>query len=375
MNQRKISVLIGILLLAGSLPLAWYLSGGSTIQENEDNGVEVVHVPVSEFTPKKITARIEFTGRVIPLEQIDISSEVVGRLERGSKRFKSGIQYQKGEPIIRINNSEQKEQLKARKYEFSALLSRILPDIGIDYPEAHKKWQNYLEQFDADTPLQPLPETDNRQLRLYLNSQNVYSTFHNIKQQEILLNKFTIRAPFTGVVTESRVDPGDMIQPSQLLGEFTRLKPLEIEAGIPADQIKYINEGDSVTMHLSERRRVGNTVVGLVDRINAKINDNTQSVTVYIQVEEPTLKPGAYMEGTIDGNTFNNVYKISSDALVRHNSIFQIVDSTAVMREVNILAHSGDSLIIDGLQPGAQIVDEFRDAAFEGTKVAPLGNQ
>lgn len=375
MDQRKISVLAGLLLLIGSIPLAYYLSSGNNLQESNNDTVNAVNVPVSQYSPEKITAKINFTGRVIPLERVDIASEVTGRLEEGPKRFKSGIIYKKGEPLLTINDSETREQLKAQKYEFSALLSRILPDIDLDYSFAYDKWKNYLENYDAGTPIETLPETNDRQLELFLNSNNVFSSYHSIKQLEERLDKYSIEAPFNGAITESRVDPGAMIQPNQVLGEFIRLNPLEIEASIPANQIKYVNEGDSVKLRLSGNQKSYKPIVARIDRINDKINRNTQSVTVYMQINDSSFKSGSYVEGTIDGNTFENVHKVSSDALVRDNSVFEIVDSTAVMREINILAHSGDSLIINGLDSGALIIDEFRNASFEGTKTAPIATQ
>ena len=61
-------------------------------------------------------------------------------------------------------------------------------------------------------------------------------------------------------------------------------------------------------------------------------------------------------------------------SLVRDNKVFLSKDSIATIVNIQILAKARDSIIVGGLSLGDLIIDEFRDAAFEGTKVAPLKN-
>ncbi|TYP92020.1 RND family efflux transporter, MFP subunit [Fodinibius salinus] len=373
MNRRKLSVLAGALIFIISIPLAWYLSGSAPEQADREPPVDVIKVPTITANPGTLTNRIQFTGRVIPEGRFDIFAEVTGRLMPEGKPFKTGTTFEKGEAIITLNDDEQRQQLKASKYEFSALISRILPDINIDYPNAYDDWQQYLENFDASDAIPPLPEVNNRQLQLYLNSQNIYSRYASIRQQEVRVDKFTIEAPFDGVVTENTVDPGALVQPSQRLGEFTKIDPLEIEASIPAEQAQFIKVGDRVELQFRTAGR--KDVEARIDRKNAVIDPSSQSVKVFMKINDSNLKAGAYVEGSIAGRPFDNAVRIHQDALVRDNNIFVIRDSTAHFTEINVLAQSGDSVTISGLKPSTVIIDDFREASFEGSTVAPLGDQ
>lgn len=373
MNRRKLSVLTGLLILAASIPLAWYLSGSAPEQADREPPTTVIRVPTITFEPGTVTNRIRFTGRVTAEDRFDIYSEVTGRLTPEGKPFKTGISFEKGEAIVTLNNDEEQQKLLAAKHQFSALLSRILPDINIDYPKAYDDWRQYLQQYDATRPLRPLPKIDNRQLRLYLNGQNVFSTFANIRRQEIRLDKFTIEAPFNGVVTENTVDPGALVQPSQRLGTFTKTDPLEIEASIPAEEARFVRVGDRVTLRF--RNSNHRSVQATIDRKNAVIDPANQSIRVFMKISGTELKPGAYVEGSIRGRAFSNAVRIHQDALVRDSELFVIRDSTARLQHIRILAQTGDSATVTGLEPGAVIVDDFREAAFEGSKVAPLEGQ
>ena len=373
MDRRKLSVLAGILVLVGSIPLAWYLAGTTPDQADTEPPIDVIKVPTIVAQPDTLSNRIRFTGRVIPEGRFNIYSEVTGRLMPEGKPFKTGTAFEEGESIVTLNDTEQQQQLRATKYEFSALISRILPDINIDYPEAYDDWQQYLANFDASSPIAPLPEVENRQLQLYLNSQNVYSNFASIRQQEVRVNKFTIEAPFDGVVTENMVDPGALVQPNQQLGTFTKIDPLEIEASIPAEQAQFIAVDDRVDLQFQKSSRSNQQA--RIDRKNAVIEPANQSVKVYMKLTDSDLKPGAYVEGSISGRNFTDAVRIHQDALVRDSEIFVIQDSVATFRSIEVLAQSGDSVTISDIEPGAVIVDDFREAAFEGTTVAPLGDQ
>lgn len=373
MNRRKLSVLAGLLIFALSIPLAWYLSGSAPEQADREPPQTVIRVPTITAEPGPVINHIRFTGRVIPENRFDIYSEVTGRLTPAGKPFKTGISFEKGEAIVTLNKEEREQQLRASKYQFSALISRILPDINIDYPKAYDDWRQYLQNYDATEALRPLPETNNRQLQLYLNSQNVFSSFANIRRQEVRLDKFTLEAPFDGVVTESLVDPGALVQPNQRLGTFTKVEPLEIEASIPAEEASFVKVGDRVTLQFQNNDRV--SLQASIDRKNAVIDPASQSVKVFMKISDSGLKPGTYVEGSIKGRTFRNAVKIHQDALVRDREIFVIRDSTAHVQRIDILAQNGDSVTVTGLDRGTVIVDAFREAAFEGTKVAPLEEQ
>lgn len=373
MNRRKVSVIAGIVILVIAIVVAWFLVTNSTEQASQEPPVEVIRVPTINASPNAVVNRIRFTGRVIPEVRFDIYSEVTGRLMPTGKAFKTGTSFQEGEPIVTLNDDEQRQQLEAARYEFSSLLSRTMPDISIDYPDALGDWQQYLQNFDATQPLPPLPEVENEQLRMFLNGRNIFSTYSNIRQQEVRLNKFTIRAPFDGVVTESLVDPGALVQPNQRLGEFTKLEPVEIEASIPAEQAQYIQVGDEVQLNFQAEDR--GRITARVARKNAKIEPSSQSVKIYMKVTGSNFRPGTYVEGNIRGNTFQNALRIHQDVLVRDNDIFVIRDSVAAMQQVQVLSQAGDSVTVTGIEPGTIIVDDFREPAFEGTKVAPLGDQ
>ncbi|MEO1022898.1 MAG: hypothetical protein AAFW89_10155, partial [Bacteroidota bacterium] len=82
MNIRKISIVLGLIILAGSFFLFRFLAAGpdeeSQIAQASGTSVGVV---VLEAAPKRIAAQIVFTGTVIPEDELELFAEVTGNLK------------------------------------------------------------------------------------------------------------------------------------------------------------------------------------------------------------------------------------------------------------------------------------------------------
>lgn len=373
MDRRKWSVLLALFAFAASLIISWYLVTFEEETPEQAGDGQAAEVSMMDYEPRTVRSLIQFTGRVIPQDQFELFAEVTGVFERTEKPFKTGTSFQEGEPIIEINSEEQTQQLQAARYEFLALIYSILPDINIDYPQAYDDWTNYTESFDATESLKELPQTNDRQLRLFLNNQGIFSTFANIKEQEERLSKFTLRAPYDGVVTQSNINPGALVQNGQSLGEFTRLDPIEIETSIPASEARYISQGDEVSIQTDNLEN--ETLDARVIRKNALIEPGSQSVKIYLEISGTDLQPGSYLSGHITGRSFDNAFMVHNDILVRDDELFISEGNRARLTTIDPVAQAGDSLIIRGLDPGTKIIDEFRDAAFDGTEVTEREGQ
>ena len=62
------------------------------------------------------------------------------------------------------------------------------------------------------------------------------------------LNKFVVRAPFTGILTEATINPGTLVRPGQRLGEFIDPSVYEIQIALQKSMIPFIQENDKVNL-------------------------------------------------------------------------------------------------------------------------------
>jgi len=373
MKLRQLSIILGIAIFIGSILLFRFLaSGPDEDAQINTNEIEGIGVPVIEVSPKQITISINFTGNVIPEQEIQLFAEVQGVLSEAGNTFEEGTAFRKGDVILHIDDREQSQLVMNLKSQFQSLLTQSLADIKLDYPAEYETWNSYLIDLDVSTSIADLPESENRQFNLFLSGRNIPSSFYNIKQAEVRLSKYKITAPFSGVVTQALLEPGTLVRANQTLGQFTQVGNYEIEASINAKDRFFVNPGDEVVIHIESD--VETVYSAEVARVNARIDALTQTLLIYLKVDSDRLLAGQFVSGEIEGETFENAEKVATKSLVRNNMVFISDNNIATIKQIEVLANERDSVIIRGLSANDLVIDEFRDALFEGTRVIPVKN-
>jgi multidrug efflux pump subunit AcrA (membrane-fusion protein) len=373
MNSRKLTVIGGIASLVLAVVLGNMLMNTGDADPLSNSPQVLVSVPVIEGRSDTVQADISFTGRVIPEDRIDVIAEVSGVLLKTGTDFKTGNAFSKGEHLIRIDDREFRTSLMSQRSRFASLISQILPDIRLDYPNEYNAWSDYLNTYSPEKTIRNLPETEDEKFKLFLTSRNVLSEFFAIRQSESRLDKYTINAPFDGVVTRSQISAGTLVRPNQSLGEFIRNDVFEIEASVSVNEIDYIKVGDSVNLQI-QRREQNDAVKATIKRINASIDPTTQTVLVYLEVKSGTLLAGEFIRGSIKGRSFRDAMLIPRNIITQDNMIFVVKDSVAHLQPVEVLARLGENIIIRSPGSGSEIINEFRSPVFEGTRVTVLRN-
>ena len=205
---------------------------------------------VKIVTVKNEAIRTEFdiSGHIRALDKVEMYAEVSGILLNTPKRFKEGNRFSTGEALIKIDDSVYRNNVLAKKSSLLNQLTLLLPDLSIDFPASAPKWEHYLQQYDLEKTLSPIPVPGSDQEKYYIASRNIYDQYYTIKSMEATLAKYAITAPYAGVVTESNINPGTLVRAGQKLGEFTNTAIYELEAFASVHQVQHLKPGDPVTL-------------------------------------------------------------------------------------------------------------------------------
>ncbi|MBC5991885.1 efflux RND transporter periplasmic adaptor subunit [Pontibacter cellulosilyticus] len=364
MKRRQIYIVAGVLVLV----LAIFLSSrlGEEEQEEAPPREEKVYVEVLQVKPDTVQSYVTLTGRVIPRDRIEIFAEVGGIfIDRGTP-FKVGYDYRQGEVLVQIDSEEARQRMVSSKSAYMNVLAQVVPDLKIDFPEIYEPWRDYLVNFNVNGSLKPLPKVNSERQQLFLTGRNVYSQYYALKEQETQLGNYIIRAPFAGTLTEVLINEGTLVRVGQKLGEYIKTDVYELEAAISPSELQYLSKGDQVQLQVPNSTA---RYTGKISRINASIDNETQTVLVYIQVSDPKLKAGMYLTGKVKAQQFEQAVRLPRDVLVNGKSIYVVQDSTAKLQPAQVLKFTSDEVILGGLPEGALVMETSENAAFEGTKV------
>ena len=333
--------------------------------EEPDRMVSVIH-----FEPGAIVSEIAITGRVASADRIELFSEVQGRFDNGSKPFRTGISFNEGDTLARIDDTEERLALISQRSRFLTALSGVLSTLKLDYPDLYESWAEYTDQFDPEALIQELPAVENRQARLFLTSRGIYEQFYTIQSAEARLEKFTIVAPFDGELQDADLEPGSLVQPGVRLGEFIG-RQFEMESYVSLQDLPFIEIGDPVAL---------NSVVlnqnwsGSIVRIGSGVDRDTQSLPVFVGLSSGSVRDGIYLEGTISGRTLQNAVEIPRNLLTREHTILVVEDGRATHKRVEPLLFKKESVIVSGLSADDRVI-ELRAGAnrLAGMKVVIEG--
>ena len=366
MNKNKwVWVIAGLTILAG-LVISNILSNQKEPMRRKPETARQKAISIITVQNNDIKIPIEMSGPLYAYDKVEIFAEVSGVLLNTPKRFKAGTPFKKGKVLIKIDDRVYKNNVLAQKSSLLNQLTLLLPDLSIDFPRSSQRWEAYLENMNLEEALKPLPDTTSDKERYYIASRNIYNQYYVIKGMETTLSKYTIRTPFTGVVSMSLINPGTLVRVGQKLGEFISTEIYEMEASVTLFDANRLEKGQHVNLTSED---VQGTFEGRIRRINRVLDSTSLMVKVYIHLKDPRLRDGMYMIARTDGKPVSNAVTVSKELLVGNNRLFAVEDSVLVLKPVRVVAERGDAAIVRGLADGTKILGEVWEEAREGLEI------
>jgi len=179
MRKITLSILLGILLIGGSIFIAnWIFDSKKKRKPRVQKVVKTVFVDTvaNGVVPIKVPAN----GNLVAKNRVELYAEVQGVFKKGSKLFKTGQEYGSGQTLIKIDAAEYYASVQAAKSDLYNLITSIMPDLQLDYPEHFAKWQGYLTNFNLDKSTPKLPEITSEKEQFFITGRGVYSNYYNV---------------------------------------------------------------------------------------------------------------------------------------------------------------------------------------------------
>ncbi|WP_340154827.1 HlyD family efflux transporter periplasmic adaptor subunit [uncultured Winogradskyella sp.] len=309
---------------------------------------------------------ISANGNLTSKQRVELYSEVQGIFKTGSKLFKPGQKFNKGETLIRLDASEYYASVQSAKSSLYNSIAAIMPDLRLDFSEVYPKWQAYLNGFDINKSTPKLPEISGEKENYFITGRGIVSAYYNVKNLEQRLTKYRITAPFSGILTEALVTEGTLVRNGQKLGEFINPSVYEMEVAISKSFADILREGESVSLISLDKTKV---YEGMVSRINGSIDPTTQTITVYIEVKHRDLKEGMYLEANLNAEKIENAIEIDRNLLLDSQEIYVINDSLLDVISVKPAHFSNEKVILKEVPNGTIILRKPVPGAYVGMHV------
>ncbi|MFO8146992.1 MAG: efflux RND transporter periplasmic adaptor subunit [Bacteroidota bacterium] len=364
--MRKIILsILGVLLVIAAVFGAKAIIDSNTVERPPVKKI-VSTVFVDTVQNRTVPIIIPANGAVTALNKTELFSEVEGIFRNSSKPFRAGQNYRRGQILLNMDDSEFAANVRSARSDLYNSITAIMPDLRLDYPELYPKWEKYLNNFDVNRNLAPLPETESNQEKYFIAGRGIVSAFYNIKNLEARLNKFSIIAPYNGVLTEALVTEGSLIRPGQKLGEFIDPSEFELEVAIRKSFSDLLEIGENVTLSNLENTQ---TFEGTVSRVNSRIDQASQTIQVFINIKDPEVKEGMYLEAKLEARSVEDAIEIPRELLVDQSKVYVVKDGLLNLVPVTPVYFASEKVVIQGLEDGAKLISSPVPGAFPGMVV------
>jgi HlyD family secretion protein len=199
----------------------------------------------------------------------------------------------------------------------------------------------------------------------------------NIEQVEAMRTYLTLKAPFMGIVTERRVDPGHFVQPasadSQPLLVVARTDKMRVIVPVPESEASYVDIGDPVAIEIPSLRNAEFT--GQVTRTSLSLGAGSRALDVIIDLDnaDGRLRPGMYATARVTLQEQKDVLTLPGAAVVRQGKdafCYRLVEGKATKSPLQLGFRVGDDFeIASGLSDSDTVILNKAAALKDGQAV------
>lgn len=330
----------------------------------------VTSVQVQNVENQSIPLQVEASGQLNAKNKLEIYAEVQGVFESTGKEFKPGVAYSSGQTLVKINSEEFKASLKAKKSTLYNSIASLMPDLKLDFPESFNNWQSYLNSFDVNNTLTAFPNYVTDKEKFFIANKNISVQYYDIKNLEEKLRKYSITAPYSGVLSSTEVTHGTLVRAGQKLGEFINTDVYELEISLSETLADFLKVGNKVEVKNIEGTK---TWTGTVIRKNAVLEQTSQTKKVYIKLQAKNLNEGMYLKAFISGKKINNVIELDRSLIVDEGFVYAVEnDSVLALKEISVVHFNENTAVVSGLKNGDKLLAKPIPGSYEGMKVKVL---
>lgn len=283
--------------------------------------------------PERLDNRVTSSGTVLADEEVEIRSEVQGKIVKIA--FREGARVEKGDLLVRIDDDE----LQARLLQATA---------------ARKLAEDDEYRMRMQLKIEAVSQKDYETASLALTRAKAEAQL--LKAQ---LAKTVLRAPFGGTLGLRLVSEGAYVSPSTLITTLQAIDPVKIDFSIPGKYAGWVKPGQAVefTVQGSEERHLGK-----VYAVDPRIDPVTRTLRMRAACPNPGGKilPGSFATLTVPLETVESALMVPAQSVSvdgRGAKVFLFKAGKAEPRPVQAGLRTDSTVqIIGGLAPGDTVI-------------------
>jgi membrane fusion protein, multidrug efflux system len=289
MKRRMVIMLVAVGVVLGTI-FGFQLFKGIMIKRfmsalsNPSQTVSTAKAGYSAWQPS-----IEAIGSLRAVKGADLSLEVSGVVD--SISFNSGDDVEQDALLLKLRSDD--DAAKLESLQATAELNQITYDRD-------------QKQFKLQAVSQATLDTD---------AANLKNANAQVAQQQAILDKKTLRAPFAGHLGIRAVDLGQYLSAGTVIVTLQALDPVFMDFFVPQQSMDQIRLGQTVTVKVDAYK--DQSFTGEISAVNPKVDSSSRNVQIRATLKnaDHRLIPGMYATVNIATGTPRNYITLPQTAI------------------------------------------------------------
>lgn len=324
-------------------------SDGASEAESDQTERSARPVMVEQVEFARESTFVEAIGTSRALRSVTLESSVTGEVAEVS--FSPGERVERGQVLLRLDDRDERLAVELAEVELADAERRL------------DRYQRSIRsggvtQSDLDAATSAVDRA-----RIALQRAQVHLDYH------------TIKAPFSGHIGLTELDPGAWISSNTSIASLDDRSTLLVRFQLPEILMGQLEPGQIVQMSTwSDRFAIAE---GEIVDVSSRVDETRRTFTLraHIDNQNDVLRPGMSfrIQLTLDGNRYLRVPEISLQWGGEGAYVWTVEDGKAKRIMVNIVQRRDNGVLVDGDVPeGTYIVTEGVHAVRDGARVRPI---
>lgn len=329
--------------------------------------VSLANVLVQTVKPADFGESFSLSGTLTSERNANLSARVDGLIAQ--VLVDAGDRVEQGQILLELDSALLQQRLtraEAVLAEARAVESEAERQLSISINLAKN-------EFVADA------QVKTRQSEMELAQATAKSALANLNEQKELLDRHTLIAPFSGVISEKLTEVGEWVQRGDPVLSLVSTDVIRLDLRAPQERFNKINDKAKITIFIDALDNIPlQAKVGALVPV-ANPRERTFLLRLLVDDAQLNLLPGMSARAEISLPPVKGSLMISQDALLRQpdggHSVFVIEQEggglIAHRQSIEILYEKGGQVTIaGGLKPGQKVVVRGNELLQEGQSVA-----
>jgi len=356
MKKKILLTLVGILLLVAAIigikasQIMDLIAAGKTFQ------IPPISIQVTEAITQSWADQFDAVGTIESVQGVTLANEVAGKVEKIA--FESGSMVAAGDVLVILDKASEEAQLR------SAMAAAELANLNLSRTRELRK-TSVISQSELDTA-----ESQQK------------NTAARVEELQWMLQKRTIKAPFSGRVGIRQIQEGQFLQAGAPIVSLQSLDPVYVNFSLPQQRLSDLSVGMKV--QATTDALAGRVFEGRLTAIDAEVDPLTRNIRLQATManQDGGLRPGMFAAVSAIAPVEKKHTVIPGTAVIfaaYGNSVFVVKEEVdkdgkphlvCDQKFVRLGSRKGDFVAVEeGLQAGEKVVSAGGFKLHKGASV------